>query len=99
TSRKAKSRPCATRWAFDDTDDPRAAMHAQRSNPSTGNHPAQDGAEQDVAFTFVQALAAELSGGKVELPGFPHIVMRVQRVLSDDKTDATKVVRVIGSEP
>jgi len=74
-------------------------MHAQRSNPSTGNHPAQDGAEQDVAFTFVQALAAELSGGKVELPGFPHIVMRVQRVLSDDKTDATKVVRVIGSEP
>ena len=74
-------------------------MHAQRSNPSTGNHPAQDGAEQDVAFTFVQALAAELSGGKVELPGFPHIVMRVQRVLSDDKADATKVVRVIGSEP
>jgi len=74
-------------------------MHAQRSNPSNGNHPAQDGSEQDVAFTFVQALAAELSGGKVELPGFPHIVMRVQRVLSDDKTDAGKVVRVIGSEP
>jgi HD-like signal output (HDOD) protein len=52
-----------------------------------------------VAFTFVQALAAELSGGKVELPGFPHIVMRVQRVLSDEKTDAAKIVRVIGSDP
>ncbi|HVW67822.1 MAG TPA: HDOD domain-containing protein [Steroidobacteraceae bacterium] len=53
----------------------------------------------DVAFTFVQALAAELSGGKVELPGFPHIVMQVQRVLSDENADASRIVRVIGSEP
>ena len=74
-------------------------MHAQSSPSSSGSHPAKEGAEQDVAFTFVQALAAELSGGKVELPGFPHIVMRVQRELSDDKTDANKIVRVIGSEP
>ncbi|MHB8811872.1 MAG: HDOD domain-containing protein [Steroidobacteraceae bacterium] len=74
-------------------------MHAQRSSTSPGNVAAQDGAERDVAFTFVQALAAELSGGKVELPGFPHIVMRVQRILSDEKTDATKIVRVLGSEP
>ena len=73
-------------------------MHA-RPPTSPAGPATQDGAEQDVAFTFVQALAAELSGGKVELPGFPHIVMRVQRVLSDDKTDATKIVRVIGSEP
>jgi HD-like signal output (HDOD) protein len=53
----------------------------------------------DLAFTFVQALAAELSGGKVELPGFPHIVMQVQRVLADESADASRVVRVIGSEP
>ena len=52
-----------------------------------------------VAFTFVQALAAELSGGKVELPGFPHIVMRVQKVLADEAADASRIVRVIGSEP
>ena len=74
-------------------------MPAQPSPSPAGDHPVKDGAERDVAFTFVQALAAELSGGKVELPGFPHIVMRVQRVLSDDKADATKIVRVIGSEP
>src|ERR1700744_3606255 len=55
--------------------------------------------DSNVAFTFVQALAAELSGGKVELPGFPHIVMRVQRVLSDESSDASRIVRVIGSEP
>ena len=58
-----------------------------------------NGASSDVAFTFVQALAAELSGGKVELPGFPHIVMRVQRVLGDSNADASRIVRVIGSEP
>ena len=74
-------------------------MPAQPSPSTAGSHPGKDGGERDVAFTFVQALAAELSGGKVELPGFPHIVMRVQRVLSDDKADATKIVRVIGSDP
>ncbi len=55
--------------------------------------------ERDIAFTFVQALAAELSGGKVELPGFPHIVMRIQRVLSDEQTDTSRIIRVIGAEP
>jgi HD-like signal output (HDOD) protein len=74
-------------------------MQAQRTPPSPGAHTDHDGAEREVAFTFVQALAAELSGGKVELPGFPHIVMRVQRVLSDEKADAAKIVRVIGSDP
>jgi HD-like signal output (HDOD) protein len=74
-------------------------MSAHPSPNSAGAHPAKEGAEPDVAFTFVQALASELSGGKVELPGFPHIVMRVQRVLSDERTDATRIVRVIGSEP
>ena len=56
-------------------------------------------AEQDIAFSFVRELASELSGGKVELPGFPHIVMRVQRVLSDPNADLSRIVRVIGGEP
>ena len=63
------------------------------------NDPASTIESNSVAFTFVQALAAELSGGKVELPGFPHIVMRVQKVLADDTADSTRIVRVIGSEP
>ncbi len=74
-------------------------MHVQPSPTSAGEPLGNDGPERDIAFTFVQALATELSGGKVELPGFPHIVMRVQRVLSDEKADATRIVRVIGSEP
>ena len=67
---------------------------AQKSAPSA----APNGAD-DVAFTFVQALASELSGGKIELPGFPHIVMRVQRVLADENSDTNRIVKVLGSEP
>ena len=67
--------------------------HAPTNDVHNGN------GNEDVAFTFVQALAAELSGGKVELPGFPHIVMQVQRVLGDDSADASRIVRVIGGEP
>ena len=67
---------------------------AQESPPSV----APNGAG-DVAFTFVQALASELSGGKIELPGFPHIVMRVQRVLGDENADTARIVKVLGSEP
>jgi HD-like signal output (HDOD) protein len=66
----------------------------------SASNPTKAGADtSDVAFTFVQALASELSGGKVELPGFPHIVLRVQRVLADVNADAARIVRVIGGEP
>jgi HD-like signal output (HDOD) protein len=58
-----------------------------------------DSAAAQDAFLFVQALAAELSSGKVELPGFPDIVARVQHVLADDNVATDKVVRVVGSEP
>jgi HD-like signal output (HDOD) protein len=68
---------------------------AQQSSPPGSP---RDG-EADVAFTFVQALASELSGGKIELPGFPHIVMRVQKVLADESADAVRIVKVLGSEP
>ena len=58
----------------------------------------ESAAAQD-AFLFVQSLAAELSSGQVELPGFPDIVARVQHVLADDNVGTDKVVRVVGSEP
>src|SRR5579872_6492925 len=52
-----------------------------------------------VAFQFVQSLAGELSKGKVELPSFPDIALRVRKVLSDDNVSQDMVVRVVGSEP
>lgn len=72
-------------------------MSTAQSTPRSAQTDA--GTQTDVAFTFVQALASELSGGKIELPGFPHIVTRVQKVLADENADALRIVRVLGSEP
>jgi HD-like signal output (HDOD) protein len=44
-------------------------------------------------------MAAELSAGRVELPSFPEIAVRVRRVLSDQKASTSQVARLIGSEP
>lgn len=51
------------------------------------------------AFSFVQRLAAELSGGRLELPSSPEIVMRVRDALRDPNVTAAKLARVVGSEP
>jgi HD-like signal output (HDOD) protein len=51
------------------------------------------------AFEFVQFLAQELSTGKVELPSFPDIALKVRKVLADDDVNLDKVLRVVGSEP
>ena len=51
------------------------------------------------AFAFVQALASELSKGKVDLPSFPDIALRVRQVLADEQVTQEQVVRVVGSEP
>jgi HD-like signal output (HDOD) protein len=66
-------------------------------------HPSIEAGTIDVggnaSFAFVQALATELSSGKVELPGFPDIVARVQQVLADENANTDKVVKVLGTEP
>ena len=62
--------------------------------PATPRPPAH----QD-AFVFVQELAAELSHGKVDVPSFPDIALRIRQVLADDFVPTDQVVRVINSEP
>ena len=47
----------------------------------------------------MQALASELSRGKVDLPSFPDIALRVRKVLADEEVSQEQVVRVVGSEP
>ncbi len=51
------------------------------------------------AFSFVQALAIEVSEGRVELPSYPEAATRVQRALSSDDVDPAVVVSAVGSEP
>src|SRR5450631_1937295 len=53
----------------------------------------------NIAFEFVRSLAGELTAGKVDLPSFPEIAIRVRRILSDPKSTGDQVVRVVGSEP
>ncbi len=69
-------------------------MSGVRSKPAK---PALD--PNAIAFQFVKDLAAELSTGKVDLPSFPDVAVRVRRVLADERTTVEQVVRVIGSEP
>jgi HD-like signal output (HDOD) protein len=52
-----------------------------------------------VVFGFVKALASELSQGQVELPSVPDIVIKLQKILSDENVTNEVVVRVVGSEP
>ncbi|MDE2263391.1 MAG: HDOD domain-containing protein, partial [Gammaproteobacteria bacterium] len=66
-------------------------------NSSIAENP--QGVGDPEAFAFVQALAAELSKGKVDLPSFPDIALRVRKVLADEEVSQEKVVRVVGSEP
>lgn len=51
------------------------------------------------AFAFVQRLAGELSGGELDLPSSPEIVVRVRDALRDPNVTAAKLARVVGSEP
>lgn len=51
------------------------------------------------AFEFVRELALELSGANLELPSYPEVALRVQRVLSDMNADSERVVRVLGADP
>lgn len=61
--------------------------------------PAISGNANKAAFEFVQLLAQELSSGKVELPSFPDVAIKIRKVLADDDVKLDLVVRVVASEP
>ncbi|MBL8200797.1 MAG: HDOD domain-containing protein [Chromatiales bacterium] len=51
------------------------------------------------AAQVVMGLASDLNADRIELPGFPDVVARIHRVLSDEKASAKDVVRLVASEP
>ncbi len=67
------------------------------ARPNLSN--SQPQSANEVAFGFVRSLAGELSAGRVDLPSFPEVVVRVRRILSDPKSTLEKDVRVVVSEP
>jgi HD-like signal output (HDOD) protein len=70
---------------------------AQNTDPPPSQAMQRD-ASMD-AFEFVRELATELSSSSIELPSFPEVALRVQKVLSEDGASSERVVRVLGAEP
>ena len=51
------------------------------------------------ALEFLARLAAEVSGGTVDLPCFPDVVIRIRKTLDDPNTTTEQTVTVVGTEP
>jgi HD-like signal output (HDOD) protein len=51
------------------------------------------------ALLFLRNLADEVSSGKVNLPCFPDVVMRIRKALDDPDTRLTQTVKIVGTEP
>jgi HD-like signal output (HDOD) protein len=50
------------------------------------------------AFAFVSELAQEVSKGKIELPSFPDVAVRVRKALADEHVSIEQVARIVSSE-
>lgn len=61
--------------------------------------PSESTSLNSLAFAFVSLLAKELSEGKVELPGFPHVFARVCKAIDDPGITAEKMAGIVGAEP
>src|SRR5678815_2864410 len=59
---------------------------------------AQPVSESAAAFAFVSELAQEVSSGKVELPSFPDVAVRVRKVLADEQVSNEQIARIVGSD-
>lgn len=46
-----------------------------------------------------QLLTEEFAAGHVHLPGFPDVVLQVQRVLNDERVDIEQIVQAVNAEP
>jgi HD-like signal output (HDOD) protein len=57
------------------------------------------GPSNKAAFAFIQDLALESSSGKIEIPSFPDVAVRIRKVLADDSCDTAQVAKVVSAEP
>jgi HD-like signal output (HDOD) protein len=56
-------------------------------------------ADRAAALAFLRNLAAEVSGGTVNLPSFPDVVIRIRKALADPDAKLAQTVKIIGAEP
>ena len=55
--------------------------------------------ERAGALEFLQGLSKEMAAGKVNLPCFPDVVVRIRRALANPQTHIAQTVRIVGTEP
>jgi len=55
--------------------------------------------DRAAAFQFLGNLAAEVSGGTVNLPCFPDVVIRIRKALADPDARLAQTVKIVGAEP
>ncbi|PZN28545.1 MAG: hypothetical protein DIU71_15845 [Proteobacteria bacterium] len=69
-------------------------------NTNTALSVDESAAQSDTAsaFAFVAELAREVSNGRVELPSFPEVAVRVRKVLADEDVSNEQIARVVGSD-
>ena len=67
-------------------------------NPAAAHDEATVPSGNAIAFQFVAELAEEVSRGRVELPSFPDVAVRVRKVLADEQVSNDNIARVVGSD-
>lgn len=72
-------------------------MRTMNTRTQTSDEPTVPSASAG-AFAFVAELAAEVSQGRVELPSFPDVAVRVRKVLGDEDVSNEQIARVVGSD-
>lgn len=77
----------------------RLSTHLQGLSDAAPVEPAAPRVDSAQAFAFVTELASAVSRGKVELPSFPAVAIRIGRVLNDETASTERIVRVLGAEP
>ena len=55
--------------------------------------------ERAGALEFLQGLTTEISEGKVNLPCFPEVVVRIRKALDNPQTHIAQTVKIVGTEP
>jgi len=55
--------------------------------------------ERRAALQFLRDLATEVSGGTVNLPCFPNVVIQIRKALADPKSRISETVKIVGAEP
>jgi HD-like signal output (HDOD) protein len=71
------------------------------NNPATSPGQSRTSPPDDraAALAFLRELASEVSGGTVNLPCFPDVVVRIRKALADPDARLTQTVKIVGAEP